>query len=244
MSNYLDTNSEQDKKEATFKFVQNNTDKLKMTPEEEYNFNWGPGAVSSSWLDSKAKEITADIQKSNSTEILRRGLAKDDSVTSTTDAKDDTKTDEKTAEEIEAEKAKAEKAKAVTERNGGDHDFGAPSPIGTTTEQDAGAKAARESLGWMDLFGVLKNPFIGIPSVIGKVAHANAAGQEAAANKSQDQRETANRERAAQNQRDADAAARGEGPADTAREDANRDRAAAREDAAQKEGYLNGDFGG
>jgi len=108
------------RKADLYNYLNTNRDKLNLTPEEEYKFNWGSEAVSDDWITQKAKSIQQEIEDSNSTAILRRGLGN-------SKAASDEVTDEieagKTPEEIEAEKAKAAR-EAVTERNGGDHDFG------------------------------------------------------------------------------------------------------------------------
>lgn len=67
-------------KAKSYQFLSDNADKLNLTPDEEYKFNWGQDALSSDWIAKKAKEIQDQIEASNSTAILRRGLGKQETV--------------------------------------------------------------------------------------------------------------------------------------------------------------------
>jgi hypothetical protein len=98
----LDTVPQQ--KEQSYRFLTANRDKLNLTPEEEYKFNWGNEAVSEDWINQKAKDIQAQIEGASSTAILRRGLGK-----------------EETTDKVDAPVAAATKAAGVS---GGDGNGG------------------------------------------------------------------------------------------------------------------------
>ena len=57
-------------------FVVNNLQRASLTPDERYQVEWGPDALSESWIRQKATDIQKQIEDSNSTAILRKGLAR------------------------------------------------------------------------------------------------------------------------------------------------------------------------
>lgn len=61
-------------KEAQFQLLDNNTDKLNLSPDEEYRMGWGPDAMSEDWINQKAKAIQKNINDSSSIAVLRKGM--------------------------------------------------------------------------------------------------------------------------------------------------------------------------
>ncbi len=137
------------RKADLYNYLNTNRDRLNLTPEEEYKFNWGSEAVSDDWITQKAKSIQQEIEDSNSTAILRRGLGN-------SKAASDEVTDEieagKTPEEIEAEKAKAGGSQTRdTSTNDPANDPGWDTSFGWSADQanaKLGASPVKSALGF------------------------------------------------------------------------------------------------
>lgn len=61
-------------KESQYQFLNSNTDKLNLSPDEEYKMGWGPDAMSEDWINQKAKAIQKNINDSSSIAVLRKGM--------------------------------------------------------------------------------------------------------------------------------------------------------------------------
>lgn len=61
------------RKESQFQLLDKNTDKLNLSPDEEYKMGWGADALPEDWIDKKAKEIQKNIDESSSVAVLRKG---------------------------------------------------------------------------------------------------------------------------------------------------------------------------
>jgi hypothetical protein len=82
MASYLDEYKALDtvpkQKAQSYEFLTANRDKLNLTQDEEYKFNWGDEALSEDWINGKVAEIQKSVEDANSTNILRRGLGEGD----------------------------------------------------------------------------------------------------------------------------------------------------------------------
>ena len=121
----LDTVPQQ--KAQSYQFLTSNRDKLSLSPDEEYKFNWGDEALTEDWINSKVAEIQNSVENSNSTNILRRGLGKDEVA--------------KTPDQEVAEQTATDASKATGNDNGGGGDGSTPSstPAGSTTPDSVSA---------------------------------------------------------------------------------------------------------
>lgn len=72
----LDLPVDQSPKTRAFNTVVSNSDKLNLSPDEQYSLGWGQDAVPEDWVKARAKEITDQINGAESTAILKRGLDK------------------------------------------------------------------------------------------------------------------------------------------------------------------------
>lgn len=64
------------RKEAQYRMLDSNKDKLNLSPDEEYKMGWGADALTEDWIANKAKDIQKNIDESSSVAVLRKGAEK------------------------------------------------------------------------------------------------------------------------------------------------------------------------
>ncbi len=64
------------RKEAQYRLLDSNKDKLNLSPDEEYKMGWGADALPEDWIANKAKDIQKNIDESSSVAVLRKGAEK------------------------------------------------------------------------------------------------------------------------------------------------------------------------
>jgi len=139
----LDLPADQSPKIRDFNIVASNSERLSLTPAEQYSLGWGPDAVPEDWVKAKAKEINDQIQAAESTAILKRGLVKGDKTQEEIDAE----AAAKALEDAKAKEAVNTPGAPQVENGGGSGDVG-PSLASSTPGHEASDAWDMNQYGW------------------------------------------------------------------------------------------------